>query len=237
MVLSALATSAILGVDKAPWAAAKSQDSAQTFPSAWSAFPLSTYPCPQEASPTQAEQCVPASREGLFSATAHALDGTVIIMSGVQKPTAAHLTLPKTIPLWSILPAPVVFLLEHWLSIMMYLFGDYVTETLKGNFTPHLFTTVHPGSTTEQSRCSVNLVCAKSLQSGLTLWNPMDCGPLGSSVHGTLQTRILEWVTMSFSRGSIYSPQKLKPKLPYDPGILLLGIYPKEFKTGILKRC
>ena len=30
----------------------------------------------------------------------------------------------------------------------------------------------------------------------------MDCSPLGSSVHGILQTRILEWVAIPFSRGS-----------------------------------
>ena len=30
----------------------------------------------------------------------------------------------------------------------------------------------------------------------------MDCGPPGSSVHGILQTRILEWVTIPFIRGS-----------------------------------
>ena len=40
-------------------------------------------------------------------------------------------------------------------------------------------------------------VCA---QSCLTLGNPMDCGPPGSSVHGILQARILEWVAISFSR-------------------------------------
>ena len=32
--------------------------------------------------------------------------------------------------------------------------------------------------------------------------DPMDCGPPGSSVHGILQARILEWVTMPSSRGS-----------------------------------
>ena len=32
--------------------------------------------------------------------------------------------------------------------------------------------------------------------------NPMDCSLLGSSVHGILQARILEWVAISFSRGS-----------------------------------
>ena len=33
-----------------------------------------------------------------------------------------------------------------------------------------------------------------------TLCNPMDCSPLGFSVHGILQARILEWVAISFSR-------------------------------------
>ena len=32
--------------------------------------------------------------------------------------------------------------------------------------------------------------------------NPLDCSPPGSSVHGISQARILEWVAISFSRGS-----------------------------------
>ena len=43
---------------------------------------------------------------------------------------------------------------------------------------------------------------AKLLQLCLTLCNPMDCCPPGSSVHGILQGRILEWITTSSSRGS-----------------------------------
>ena len=39
-------------------------------------------------------------------------------------------------------------------------------------------------------------------QSCLTLCNPMDCSPPGSSVHGIFQARILEWVGIPFSRGS-----------------------------------
>ena len=35
-----------------------------------------------------------------------------------------------------------------------------------------------------------------------TLCNPVDCNPSGSSVHGIFQARILEWVLISFSRGS-----------------------------------
>ena len=41
----------------------------------------------------------------------------------------------------------------------------------------------------------------KEFQSRLSLCNPRDCSPLGSSVHGFLQARILEWVTMPSSRG------------------------------------
>ena len=38
-------------------------------------------------------------------------------------------------------------------------------------------------------------------QSCLTLCNPMNCSPPGSSVHGILQARILEWVAIPFSWG------------------------------------
>ena len=37
-------------------------------------------------------------------------------------------------------------------------------------------------------------------QSCPTLCDPVDCSPPGSSVHGILQARILEWVALSFSR-------------------------------------
>ena len=43
--------------------------------------------------------------------------------------------------------------------------------------------------------------CAKSLQSCLTLRDPMGCSAPGSSVHGILQAWILEWVAMPSSRG------------------------------------
>ena len=43
-------------------------------------------------------------------------------------------------------------------------------------------------------------VRTKPLQSCLTLWNPMDCSLPGSSAHGILQARILEWVAMPSSR-------------------------------------
>ena len=44
-------------------------------------------------------------------------------------------------------------------------------------------------------------VKAKSL-SHVQLCDPMDYSPPGSSIHGVLQARILEWAAISFSRGS-----------------------------------
>ena len=56
------------------------------------------------------------------------------------------------------------------------------------------------------SRVPKILLCvcmhAKSLQSCPALCNPMDCSPPGSSVHGILQARTLEWVAIPSSRGS-----------------------------------
>ena len=43
---------------------------------------------------------------------------------------------------------------------------------------------------------------AKSLQSCLTLCNPINSGPPGSPIPGILQARTLERVAISFSRGS-----------------------------------
>ena len=43
----------------------------------------------------------------------------------------------------------------------------------------------------------VACVCA---QLRLTICNPVDCSPSGSSLHGIFRTRILEWVAVAFSR-------------------------------------
>ena len=48
-------------------------------------------------------------------------------------------------------------------------------------------------------------VCSVA-QSCLTPCDPVDCSPPGSSVHGILQASILEWVAISFSRGSSWPP-------------------------------
>ena len=55
------------------------------------------------------------------------------------------------------------------------------------------------------------------IQSRLILCDPVDCSLPGFSVHGILQTRILEWVAISFSRGSSGSPALKADSLPAEP--------------------
>ena len=47
--------------------------------------------------------------------------------------------------------------------------------------------------------CDPSLLVAQSYSA---LWDPMDCNPPGSSVHGILQARILEWIAIQFYRES-----------------------------------
>ena len=49
--------------------------------------------------------------------------------------------------------------------------------------------------------CGIVCICT-CLYTCLTLYDPMNCSLPGSSVHGILQARILEWVAISFSRAS-----------------------------------
>ena len=60
---------------------------------------------------------------------------------------------------------------------------------------------------------------SQSLQSCPILCNPLDCSLPGSSGHGILQARILEWVAILFSRG-IFSAQGLNLGLHHCRQIL-----------------
>ena len=57
-----------------------------------------------------------------------------------------------------------------------------------------------PTSPNQLNTISLNYVKVFITQLCLTLCNPMDCSLPGSSVHGILQARILEWAAISFSR-------------------------------------
>ena len=70
---------------------------------------------------------------------------------------------------------------------------------------------VHWASGTKDSGSQVQLHFVKVLvaQLHLTLCDPMDYSPPGSSVHGILQARLLEWVAIASSRGSSKEIKKI----------------------------
>ena len=83
-------------------------------------------------------------------------------------------------------------------------------------------------------------------QSCLTLCDPMDCSPPGSSVHGILQARTLEWVPIPFSgnlsnsgtepRSPILQADSLPSKPPGKPmGTKDHGTLHKEQVTRSIK--
>ena len=56
-------------------------------------------------------------------------------------------------------------------------------------------------STQEEGEHGLSLLLCSVTSLGLTLCDPVDCGPPGSSVHGILQAKILACVAVSFCRG------------------------------------
>ena len=87
---------------------------------------------------------------------------------------------------------------EYWSRLLFSYPGDLPDPGIKPEslMSPELagrfFTT---GATWESEKMLVTQLC-------LTLCDPVDRSPPGSSVHGILQAKILEWVTMLSSRGS-----------------------------------
>ena len=72
----------------------------------------------------------------------------------------------------------------------------------------------------------------KVAQSCPTLCHPIDCSLPGSSVHGILQARILEWVTIPFSRRS--SQPRDRPRSPALQADSLPSELPGKPKNRIL---
>ena len=70
----------------------------------------------------------------------------------------------------------------------------------------------------------ISCVFAKSLQLCLTLCDPMDCSPPGSSVYGIIQARILEWIAISFSRGFSWPSYRSHGLLHWQALSLLLAL-------------
>ena len=70
----------------------------------------------------------------------------------------------------------------------------------------HLFLTIYV--------CISSDGCPVTQRACLTLYDPIDCSPPTSSVHGILQARTLEWVSVPFSRGSSQPREPVSPAVP-----------------------
>ena len=100
----------------------------------------------------------------------------------------------STYSFYSIFYAPSLFLNTH----------GYVCIHTQHTHT-HTHTHIHRHTHTHiYILLSVLIACVLVTQLCPTLCDPMDRSPPGSSVHGILQGRILEWVAIPFSRGSAW---------------------------------
>ena len=102
--------------------------------------------------------------------------------------------------------AKLVDILSFWTGGSAFSFGTGLCKLFRWSGLPGLL------SDTKESENEVVQLCQ-------TLCNPVDCSPPVSSIHGIFQTRILEWVAISFSRGS--SPHRDQTWVSHTTGRLL----------------
>ena len=119
--------------------------------------------------------------------------------------------------------------------------GSWKTQSTKAS---HLKPSFHRVLTTVSQLDYLHLFAAKSLQLCPTLCDPIDGSPLGSSVPGVLQARILEWVAISFSNARKW---KVKMKSLSRPRLLAtprtaayqappsMGFSRQEYWSGVPK--
>ena len=113
-----------------------------------------------------------------------------------------------SIPVSQFSPPPIPSLSNHFLHLWLCFVNKLIVPFFKdptykwyhifdflslASFLQYDLLWVHPGFV---------VVVALVAKSCLTLFDPVDCSPPGSSALGIFQRRILEWVAISFSRGS-----------------------------------
>ena len=82
---------------------------------------------------------------------------------------------------------------------------EMFTETEQPKKTTHLFRNLEGPVQRVDDLVLYSVAAAKSLQSCLTLCDPIDGSPPGSHIPGILQARILEWGAISFSNACMHA--------------------------------
>ena len=80
---------------------------------------------------------------------------------------------------------------------------------------------------------AASAAAAKLLQSCLTLCDPIDSSPPGSTVPGTLQARVLEWDAIAFCVGWLEEVIKVKPEY-YQIGVGLISVILYLFTVSLM---
>ena len=88
---------------------------------------------------------------------------------------------------------------DEWIRKLWYIYTMEYYSAIKKNAFDSILMRWMKLEPIIQSKVNQKVLVAKSC---LTLCDPMGCSPLGSSIHGISQARILEWVAISFSRES-----------------------------------
>ena len=81
----------------------------------------------------------------------------------------------------------------------------------------------------------ISVVLVPSLSHVWPFCHPMDCNQPGSSVHGVFRARILEWVAISFSRGSFWPRDRTPHLLHWQAGSLPLSHLGSPLSSLLLK--
>ena len=118
--------------------------------------------------------------------------------------------------LWSEYKSLIRYIFCKYLLLLYGLFFYFINHAFF-LYQTQLYTSVTV-SAVQQSKSAIH-IRALVAQLCPTLCDPMDCNPPYSSVHVILQAKLLEWVSMPFSRG-LSQPQGSNPGLLYCQWIL-----------------
>ena len=133
-----------------------------------------------------------------------ALDGTSVLPASQTPLSCTSIFLLKATPLSDLMSMPANCPSLH---LGVFLWDSWGFPHTVPSFPSH-FLGLQP---TKDQDSPLLCPCSRSVdRSCLTPCNPLDCSPPGSSVHGILQARILEWVAVSFSRDIPNSGIELK---------------------------